>query len=54
LDQLLKNDFFSNRIFLNKVIEKNLVFEIQGGRGSFNKEKFLRYIKEKNIKDYKN
>jgi hypothetical protein len=46
-------DFLFNKLLPKRVNKKYLVFGIQGGRGSFNEEALLTYVKEKDIKNYK-
>jgi len=46
-------DFLFNKLLPKRVDKKYIVFGIQGGRGSFNEEALLTYVKEKNIKNYK-
>ena len=46
-------DFLFNKLLPKRVNKKYLIFGIQGGRGSFNEEALLTYVKEKNIKNYK-
>lgn len=46
------DDLYS-KLLPKRVSDKFLVFGIQGGIGSFNEEAILKYISDKNIKDYK-
>lgn len=46
-------DKLYNLLLPKRVSKKHTVFGIQGGKGSFNEEAILKYIKENNIKNYK-
>ena len=46
-------DKLYNKLLPKRVNKKNLIFGIQGGRGSFNEEAILFYVKKNKIKNFK-